>query len=332
MRPALVYSKYAYYIKEFGSIPKLKNILINKREKALKSVVLKSKPYQITIDPGNVCNLRCPGCHTGIKHHEMIQPGMLTFNNFKTIFNQLEKYAFSIALYNWGEPLLNKQIFSMIDYAKTHCVGTNIHSNLNILTEQMAIDLVKSGLTHLYLSIDGATQENYVKYRVKGDYNKVLENLSMLTETKKKLGSKYPLITWKFLEFEHNVHEVEDAKKQAIKSGVNNFETFKAVPKLMDIYDEANEYEKDPQRLQHLNKICHSLWSSIYVNSDGSVLACSLSFREKEVFGNLLQNSLPEIWNNEKYVNARQMFKPVKNPDKVPMPCKGCKYYLKECG
>ena len=328
MRPLSVYSKYAYYLKRFGTTSKLQNMLLNRYELSKRKTTLKSRPFKITIDPGNFCNLRCPGCHTGIKHPEMITPSFLGLSDYQTIFNQFRSHALSVALYNWGEPFLNKQIFDMIAYTSENRVGSTIHSNFNLFNERMAEDAVKSGLTHIYLSIDGSTQEAYARYRVKGELDKVLKNLEILLETKKRMGSKYPLVTWKFLQFDHNIHETEMAADRAKAMGVDAFESFKAYPKLMDIYEEAADYRKDPSKFDLNGKVCSGLWSGIYVNSDGSVLPCSLAYRENESFGNLLHESLDAVWNNAKYRGARQMFSADFDASEVPLPCKACKYFV----
>jgi radical SAM protein with 4Fe4S-binding SPASM domain len=327
MRHPKVYSKYLHYLSNYTNTGKIGNILLNQYEARTKRVKLSSRPYKITIDPGNFCNLRCPGCHTGIKHPEMIEPGFMKLNDFKTIFSQLEPYAISVALYNWGEPFLNKQIFDMIAHATEHGVGTTLHSNFNVFNAAMAENAVKSGLTHIYMSIDGSTQEAYSKYRVRGNLEHVMDNLKLLLETRKRLNSKFPIITWKFLEFAHNAHEKEEAKRRADLMGVDAFEAFVGRPKLTDIYDEAEAYKNSETKSVKKEK-CPSLWSSIYVNADGAVLPCSLAYRENEVFGNLLHNTLDEIWNNDKYIESRKIFRGTADADKVPLPCKACKYYL----
>jgi len=326
------YGKYIYYLKKYATFQKLNNILLNKKEFYLKKTTLSSFPYKITIDPASYCNLRCPACHTGTKFAGMIKPSFLKFNDFKTILDQVKNYSLSVALYNWGEPFLNKEIFDMISYATENKVGTTMHSNFNHFNEKMAEELVKSGLTHIYLSIDGATQEVYEKYRVNGNLEDVLNNIKILNEVKKKYKSKYPLITWKYLTFGHNMHEVEAALKLATSYQVDNFKVFPANPKLKDIYDEAAEYNANQHYFSSLKDDCKSLWASIYVSPDGTVFPCSLSLRESEAFGNMLKQDISEIWNNSKYTAARSLFTGKFSADDIPYPCKGCKYFMRECG
>lgn len=306
---------------------KLTNMARNRAEMLLKKSYLQSMPFHLTIDPGNICNLRCPGCHTGIKHAEMMKPVFLSYEDFKNFLEQCGKYAFNVALYNWGEPFLNKQLFDMIEHSTSKQLGTTVHSNFNHFNESMAENAVKSGLTHIYLSIDGAKQETYETYRVKGKLSKVVDNLRILTETKKKLNSKYPLVTWKYLKFRHNLHEIEDARKVAFNCGADDFEVFKGSPNLCDIQTLAEEYRNNPTRLNEIGKRCNSLWSSVYIGSDGTVFPCSLAFRETESFGNIKNEDFSAVWNNEKYQTARGMFTGEVN--QIPSPCSGCVHYLK---
>ncbi len=330
MRDLTVYNKYFYYLRKFGTFKKIKNILLNRREARQKKTNLKSLPYKVTIDPGNICNLACPCCQTGFKHPEMPKAKMLRTDLFIKALDQVKDHTLSVALYNFGEPFLNKNLFEMITYATANKVGTTIHSNFNLFNEQKAIDAVKSGLTHIYLSIDGATQEVYEQYRVKGNLDTVLENLELMVKVKRRMQSKYPLITWKFLIFDHNEHEVEMAFEKAKEIGVDSVEAHRGSPIPFDIVDEANYLNQHPALLdEYAEGQCMSLWNSAYISSSGDVFPCSLAFREAEVFGNLNESTFEEIWNNEKYTNARRMFSEPMAKGAIPRPCSTCKFCLK---
>ncbi len=323
------YKKYAYYFQKFATTKKMQNLMLNKYEQYLKKTTLKSLPYKITIDPSSLCNLRCPACHTGTKHSEMPKPTTLKFEKYKNIFNQVKDYSFSIALYNWGEPFLNKDIFDIICYTKENNVGSTLHSNFNVFNESMAENLVRSGLTHIYMSIDGASQDVYSQYRVKGNLDNVINNIKILNEIKAKHKSVFPLITWKYLTFSHNEHQISKAQTLAKSLNVQNYEVFKANPKLKDIYDDADEYRNNEEKLKSLKFQCNSLRQSLYISSNGLVFPCSLAFREKESFGNLLNEDLQKIWNNSQYQSARKLFSKEPQIDEIPYPCKGCKYFVK---
>src|SRR3989337_694857 len=51
---------------------------------------------------------------------------------------------------------------------------------------------------------------------------------------------------------------------------------------------------------------CTLPWTETMINWDGNVLPCCAVYSEKYAFGNILENSFAEIWNNEMYVSARK--------------------------
>ena len=96
----------------------------------------------------------------------------------------------------------------------------------------------------------------------------------------------------------------------------------------MDIKEEAELFRADPKSY-HLDK-CKSLWSSLYVNPEGKILPCSLSYKQEEIFGDLLQDDLGSIINNDKFRSARRIFSEAMSADAVPEPCRSCKYFVNQ--
>jgi MoaA/NifB/PqqE/SkfB family radical SAM enzyme len=80
---------------------------------------------------------------------------------------------------------------------------------------------VNSGIDYMTISIDGATQSVYEKFRKKGDLETVFKNVRSLIQTKKRLGKRTPMISWQYLAFEHNEHEIDDAIKLGQEFGVD---------------------------------------------------------------------------------------------------------------
>ena len=73
------------------------------------------------------------------------------------------------------------------------------------------------------LSIDGATQPTYERFRRDGDLELVFSNIRKLVGAKKAISKPTPVLTWKYLAFEHNVHEIPLAIRMARELGVNQF-------------------------------------------------------------------------------------------------------------
>lgn len=301
------------------------NYFLNHVEKRLRRVFLESLPVNILIEPGNICNLKCPGCITGIGNKEAINPQMLDLDHFKRIFDQIREYAFNISLYNWGEPFLNRDVFSIIEYASFNGCGVTVHSNFNIFDDAMAEKAIFSRLTHVYLSIDGATQETYEKYRNGGELTRVFANISLLVSKKETMKSKFPILTWKYLVFPHNVHEIEEARQKAKELKVDAFEL---VPGNLDnvaVFGREEIFDLSKGTMTtHEREFCDSLWDSLIVYPDGSVIPCCQAFRKKDIFGNVLKTSVKDVWNNKEFVSMRKKIRSKRIEGVIRHPCCDC--------
>jgi radical SAM protein with 4Fe4S-binding SPASM domain len=305
---------------------------------------LKCYPYVITVDPLNVCNLRCPLCPAGTQEIDRVSKTM-TMEDFKSIVDQVKDYAIEMVLHNWGEPLLAPHIFDMIRYAKGNGIGAMFATNFNGVTDEMIEEIIDSGLDHMTFSVDGASQETYEKYRVGGVYEDCIEALRKLQQRKKEKGSLTPIVEWQMVVFQHNEHEVEAARAKAKELGV---EVFRPTPVGMP-YEElrnvklADTYTpKDPKwrgyHPEHVqgngylyNEPCFYLYRNIVLNPDGGVAPCCAVYHEDTDFGNFLKSSIKDIWNNKKYQSARALFsskfssKPIQKP--APSVCVVCPLY-----
>ncbi len=63
------------------------------------------------------------------------------------------------------------------------------------------------------VSIDGATQAVYETYRVHGNVERVLANVRTINELKRRYGCDKPRLTWQFVIFGHNEHEIAEARR-----------------------------------------------------------------------------------------------------------------------
>jgi len=302
-----------------GLWTKLSNYILTDVQKARKEQTLFGYPYWLVIDPCNYCNLSCPFCPTGQKR-EVRTKGKLTLDNFKKIIDKLGPYLIHVDLVNWGEPLLNEHVFDMVKYAKQYSPDIKIDTNLTCLDEGSAEKLVASGLDKIVVSIDGLNSGTYSKYRVGGDFNKVMNNLKLLIKKRKSLKSLKPYITWQFLVFRHNEHEADKAVKMGRKLGVNHVGITNAfigdkdwIPSNPKYSNYNNEIKEDSMTFDYFKlndkAFCHWPWEAIAVNTNGSVSACCSVEEEKDDFGNVFDQPFEELWNGEMYRMARMHIK-----------------------
>ncbi len=129
-------------------------------------------------------------------------------------------YSLEAEICNYGAPLLNPKAPQLIRLAKTYLVRTMLSTNIGVKHFDPEA-YVNSGLDYMTISIDGANQSVYEKFRKKGDLETVFKNVRNLIQTKKRLGKRSPMISWQYLAFEHNEHEIDDAIKLGHEFGVD---------------------------------------------------------------------------------------------------------------
>ena len=127
----------------FLSARKLYNLGMEQIAPRLGLTRLPYGPTKITVESGNVCNLRCPLCPTG-QGDSTATKGLLPYETFEKILDQLGKDLITIRLYNWGEPLLNKHLVEMCHLAYRRRVSIKISSHLNDLTPELAEGLLRA--------------------------------------------------------------------------------------------------------------------------------------------------------------------------------------------
>ncbi|MDD5529609.1 MAG: radical SAM protein [bacterium] len=317
------FNKYFRFLKtQRLTSKKLLNLLLYKNKYRYHSQLL-SMPFYLTIETGNICNLKCPLCPTGQGHSGMRQ-GFLSFDNFRSIIDQIGNYLLHIDLFNWGEPFLNKNIIPMIKYANSKYINTALSTNLNILDKEFAKELLCSGLDTLIISCHGATSESYLKYHIGGDFDRVINNMKLLIQEKKHLNIKSPLLKWQFLVFRYNQSEIQLAKDMANKLGIIlNIKKMRTDMGKEILYESSISIKRDklwiptvPQysryniaedRIFRKTTTCLNPWRTSTINWNGDVFPCCMVAFDKFSFGNMFRTSFKNVWNNDKYVSARDI-------------------------
>ena len=209
---------------------KVLNLCLARYHFLARTTAVLSRPYGLVVDPINNCNLACPGCvHSS--HAKELQvfswnSGMLSPERYAALLSRYGPCAIQITLCNYGEPLMNPCTPAFIRRAKTYLATTTLSTNMTAKKFD-AEAYVLSGLDYMTLSIDGVTQGVYEKYRRKGDIEQVFRNIRSLVEAKRRLGRGTPVISWQFLAFEHNAHEIEAAIAMARELGVDQIDVVK---------------------------------------------------------------------------------------------------------
>ena len=299
-----------------------------------------AKPLAIRLEAATVCQLRCPTCPTTDgKIRKNLGTGFLKFDDFKRFIDE-NPWVFDVELSNWGEIFLSPDLLKMMEYAYRSGVALRADNgvNLNTASDSILEGLVRYRFRSLRCSIDGASPETYRIYRQRGDFDTVLNNIKKINQFKAQHNSRYPELTWQFVAFGHNEHEIPKAQRLAkelhmrFSLKLSWDETFSPIKNPEAIRETTglgvasrSEYHQKYGSNYLQKQTCAQLWNHPQINWDGRVLGCCVNYWGD--FGNAFEEGLLETLNGEKMEYARQMLQG-RSPARADIPCNTCPHYL----
>jgi MoaA/NifB/PqqE/SkfB family radical SAM enzyme len=300
----------------------------------------------MTIDPSNVCQLRCPGCHTGLDNERRRRkakkldhsraPVRLKGGVLDSILDDCGDILFYCHFYNWGEPLLNEALPDYIRSASDRGIYTKVDTNLSLkCSDQKLEQLLLSGIDEIAVSLDGFSQETYQKYRVNGRFDLALGNLTRLVDLRQRLGVDTKLI-WNMLIFAYNEHELSDVAAFCSERNIEFVARDAVFTQLMPA-DWQPAYRREgkpnPYRLHRPAELTSSAWATpsgvlplfigkpkgrtcawhygyTVVNANGGVHPCCGLYKPSDDFGRVTEEpkSFSQIWNNANFEAVRREF------------------------
>jgi len=297
---------------QFTCRPTLKrrlNLCVNRWEHALRRTRLLSYPWMLSIEPTNRCNLRCPFCFTGAGG--LGRPSsFMTLDRYRRLLDEIGDYLILLKVHGWGEPLLCKHLDGMLRAASARGIHTIVNSNLSLpFDEEKAERLVASGLNELVVSIDGAQQGTYERYRIGGSLARVLENIRVANAAKQRLGSDSPRLIIEFHPFPWNTQDVAAIRALAEELRVSLTLYKGCMPG--GEWDDGGRWKFC---LEPSTVACSALWTLAVVAADGGVAPCNGTFYREDDMGRIDPSSLEgmgfrSVWNNERYQLARRFFR-----------------------
>lgn len=296
-----------------------------------RKVIISGNPWAASIEPTTSCNLRCTECPTGMQMLTRSK-GNMNLDVYGKILDKLSPDLIHLTLYFQGEPMLNPHFSEMVQQARSRRIFVSTSTNGHFLNCENVDSIIKSGLNHIIISIDGLDQETYEKYRVKGTLQKVTEGISRLVEARKTAKSAFPFIELQFIVMRHNEHQVNQVKEFAKFLGVDKLTlktaqvyNFDSKSNIIPTLKGKSRYKQLPDGSyiisRKIRNRCRRIWSSIVVTWDGNVVPCCYDKNADHSSGNLLAEPLKPLWKNQLYSSFRK--KVLSNRSDIEI-CRNC--------
>lgn len=174
---------------------------------------------RISIDISGFCNAKCKWCFTGRRNsnHQTVCMHYMTYDEFVGLYQHLyqskiiEKST-EIMLYSWGEPLLNKDYVSIVEYLAEQSQRFSVSTNASRVQILNRDDAYRNCCSFIF-SMPGFSQESYD--RIHGfSFKQIKKNIEAICENLREKGFM-GVGSLSFHVYRFNTHEIEAAREFA---------------------------------------------------------------------------------------------------------------------
>jgi MoaA/NifB/PqqE/SkfB family radical SAM enzyme len=316
-------------------------------------------PRSLYVETTSRCNSRCETCILTFGGRE--GPKDLTGAELRRIlgrFPLLER----VVLHGIGEPLLNRELPAMIEYAKACGAHVLFNSNAITLTPRWQAALVDAGLDELRVSLDGSTRETYARVRGVDAFDKVTANLEAFAAFRRRRGAERPQVSLWFTGLRENLSELPGLVPIALRAGAAGIHLQRLVYIGLGLAVEAQslfgrttaEHERSIRETAAAAAAagivfsasgatapevsltphgastrpwshCRRPWTLVYVTVHGNVLPCCISPWVADPYdGIVLGNLFEQPLEEIWWGQGYEEFRGALLTETPPQPCRGC--------
>ena len=175
----------------------------------------------LQLDHTSRCNLACPQCAR--MDDDVINPYMniadLTLDDYKIILEPWKDSPLRQIFHcgNFGDVIASPTFDETIEFQAQHCRKLKIATNGSARKPEWWASLPErtNNKTHVVFAFDGLRDTNHI-YRIGSNWDIAWENALAYIR-----AGGYA--EWSFIEFEHNYHQIEEARQIANDNGFKQF-------------------------------------------------------------------------------------------------------------
>ena len=192
---------------------------------------------EIELELSSLCNAKCPGCRRTIMDNRGEAYPKLNIDTDK-LLEQFEEYDLSGLTLKicgvLGDPILHPKLYEITDWLIDRNARVKISTNGSLYDDDYwhKLGLLSKNSSSLYtnFAVDGLFDTNKV-YRVNTNYETIENNMRAYRNA----GGEG---AWVFIEFDHNSHQIEQARKLAESIGLEFYVKRAAKNDIFDWFQE----------------------------------------------------------------------------------------------
>jgi MoaA/NifB/PqqE/SkfB family radical SAM enzyme len=299
---------------------------------------------EIIIELSFNCNLSCTMCGFGKEHNPFNKNKFLTFDNYKTILQQIGDKTKTIRLNGRGESTIHPDFVKILEYTKQQFpqVNINLFSNFSFSNQKVIDALIANGV-QLFISMDSPIASELSEIRKGANFKFIESNIKQLKDLPNR-----PFII--FTIQEANINRIFDIAQFAFENNCQilyntirkdeGIETFVEIVKrdyssLIRQFDKVKQMYSNsglqclyPDQLAGIElksekatvthgtmRQCPALDKELCILFDGTTTPCNMF--NPYIYGNIFRQLLSEIWNGKER--------------KVFLRSRKCYYYCQNC-
>ncbi len=179
-----------------------------------------SAPFLVVWNFTNACNLKCKHCYANAKFGGK----ELSLEENMEIIDKLYEAGVVAIAFSGGEPLISKNFFKLVRYAKQKGFFISVATNGTLITKNVAKKLKKVGVEYVEISIDSSREKVHDSFRgIKGAWKRALEGVKNCANEGICTGVATTVTKL-------NYNEIEEIISLAIKFGAKKFIAFNFIP------------------------------------------------------------------------------------------------------
>ena len=294
-----------------------------------------NKPFGVHLELSEKCNLACPMCIRQSIGADKFGKKQIDVDDFYLTFDPVsDNLSYFWLSGNYSDPATHTQLIDFVNYYYNKSIVMTSHVGLRT-TEFWRVlghrlNRKNDEYTCLIASIDGLEDTNHL-YRINSSWKKTIDNSKSFID-----AGGYAV--WKFIVFDHNKHQVQEAHDYAMMLG---FKEFIVVNSARFEYQLDNELEPTPFIQSQFDVKCEAKrHNMLFVDPSGVLFPCcwtAARFSEYGDFGdekevellleqydyrtemNLFENGLDVV--NHPFFEDLQMLWDVKKPYVCELMC-----------
>lgn len=255
------------------------------------------RPHCIQLETVTGCNASCPFCP-----QNELDRGVPRMPDevWRKVVDDTRGWGVTYRPFLTNEPLVDTRQAAITRHIKEHDPTASVEYNTNgeLLTEKTGRALLEAGVDIMRFSIDGLSRETYEPSRVGVSYDRVHERVPEFLRIWREEGyeEKGVFTEVRCIEVPENRHELDD------------YRAFWGPLCSEVVITQLYQWPWTGQKPEDVvMKPCLKVLDELFVYANGDVTMCCWDVHGRAVLGNVMDQTIEEIWNGHALAHLRAL-------------------------